>query len=742
MVSVQASLGGVILGGSHSKEGSFLGGVNLGRSQSWVGSVFGGVNPFYGWSMGSAGLVDWLDDIDSWYGRLVWADSNVWSSAVMKGQGKREIPEKTHRRAASSSTIPTCKNPGVTRPGIEPGSPKSQASRLTTVATVALPLKRQTHSPEARLHPTETKTRWRYDTSSGYRSTHQSFLGEVYHFWANLVPMPASEIAVKSHQPPAATLPIPEQTRRHKHSSSCRSAAFLLSCCTNNEHKLVAKTKEMIQPISLLAFHKGEPGSIPGRVTGLSQVGILPDDAVGRRVFSGISRFPHPFIPGLRRVRSVLLFVDEKVVAAGGRDALPRFKVIAETYLPSPSCCVRSLESPLQTNAASSGRAPPLWPRRARPGPAVCPSRSLSTLPTRYILPLPLAFRSPVVAPPRERLAPSVTDISPAVEKRTRRTMKAECEGEPDGLPFPSPFRSAKVTLSPYSVFTHKRRGAAVAERLARSPPTIANRVQSPAGLPDFRTWESCRTMPLVGGFSRGSPVSPTLSFRRCSILTSIILIGSQDHADNFPANQDRDFCDVHVTKVIRAKRFTNQNVSKPPSAWCIGSSCADFLRINKQGKDGAAPECKGGGKREIPEKTALTSGIVRHDSHVRKSVSDPAWSRAWLALVGGEQSDRYTTAAPRKRRAKEAQLKHTSLDMMNLQTVFTGTTSVIGARESCHALQHSGPIRDFSRYSWRVLNGRDVRISDRLREALGTGLVSDWLLYTSKRLPIDWTAV
>ncbi|KAJ8883609.1 hypothetical protein PR048_015453 [Dryococelus australis] len=48
-------------------------------------------------------------------------------------------------------------------------------------------------------------------------------------------------------------------------------------------------------------------------------------------------------------------------------------------------------------------------------------------------------------------------------------------------------------------------RGARVAEWLASSPPTKANRVRSP----DFRKWESCRTMPLVGGFSRGSPVSP-----------------------------------------------------------------------------------------------------------------------------------------------------------------------------------------------------------------------------------------
>ncbi|KAJ8895192.1 hypothetical protein PR048_000517 [Dryococelus australis] len=48
-----------------------------------------------------------------------------------------------------------------------------------------------------------------------------------------------------------------------------------------------------------LASHQGEPGSIPGRVTGFWQVGIVPDDAVGRWVFSGISRFPHPFISAL-----------------------------------------------------------------------------------------------------------------------------------------------------------------------------------------------------------------------------------------------------------------------------------------------------------------------------------------------------------------------------------------------------------------------------------------------------------
>ncbi|KAJ8888171.1 hypothetical protein PR048_007658 [Dryococelus australis] len=65
--------------------------------------------------------------------------------------------------------------------------------------------------------------------------------------------------------------------------------------------------------------------------------------------------------------------------------------------------------------------------------------------------------------------------------------------------------------------------------RLALSPPTKANRAQSPAGSPDLRMWESCRTMPLVGGSSRGYQVSPAASFRRRSIFTPIALVGSQD---------------------------------------------------------------------------------------------------------------------------------------------------------------------------------------------------------------------
>ncbi|KAJ8880545.1 hypothetical protein PR048_017015 [Dryococelus australis] len=48
-----------------------------------------------------------------------------------KGCGRREIPEKARRPAASSGTILTCENPGVTRPGLEPGLPWWEPSSLT-----------------------------------------------------------------------------------------------------------------------------------------------------------------------------------------------------------------------------------------------------------------------------------------------------------------------------------------------------------------------------------------------------------------------------------------------------------------------------------------------------------------------------------------------------------------------------------------------------------------------------------
>ncbi|KAJ8866967.1 hypothetical protein PR048_032829 [Dryococelus australis] len=53
------------------------------------------------------------------------------NTAGMKRQGKRETTEKIRRSVLMSGTILTCENPEMTRSGIEPGSPRWEAIRLT-----------------------------------------------------------------------------------------------------------------------------------------------------------------------------------------------------------------------------------------------------------------------------------------------------------------------------------------------------------------------------------------------------------------------------------------------------------------------------------------------------------------------------------------------------------------------------------------------------------------------------------
>ncbi|KAJ8866103.1 hypothetical protein PR048_033627 [Dryococelus australis] len=167
-----------------------------------------------------------------------------------------------------------------------------------------------------------------------------------------------------------------------------------------------------------------------------------------------------------------------------------------------------------------------------------------------------------------------------------------------------------------------------VAERLGCSPLTKANRVESPAGsLPDFRKWESCRTIPLVGEFSRGSPTSPPFhsgtapfSLRLAFLKTSMLRaaqsppppLQSSVHSTSNPGKQESPLparesghvalCDADM----RAMQSGGRRLSPCDAG---------------RGEYGAASER---GKREITKKTIPTSVIVRYDSHMRKSGSGP----------------------------------------------------------------------------------------------------------------------
>ncbi|KAJ8877676.1 hypothetical protein PR048_022131 [Dryococelus australis] len=70
--------------------------------------------------------------------------------------------------------------------------------------------------------------------------------------------------------------------------------------------------------VKLLTSHLREPGTIHGRIApGFLYAGIVPDDAAGWRVFSGISRFPRPCIPALLHNLKRLLQSSIRVMQAG-----------------------------------------------------------------------------------------------------------------------------------------------------------------------------------------------------------------------------------------------------------------------------------------------------------------------------------------------------------------------------------------------------------------------------------------
>ncbi|KAJ8881371.1 hypothetical protein PR048_017852 [Dryococelus australis] len=88
--------------------------------------------------------------------------------------------------------------------------------------------------------------------------------------------------------PPPVSPPPPEQTMDQDSHESARATR------RRRARTQLTSLSAVVRPLS---FHQSEPRSIPGAVASLFwHVGIVSDDAAGRRIFSGISRLPLPFI--------------------------------------------------------------------------------------------------------------------------------------------------------------------------------------------------------------------------------------------------------------------------------------------------------------------------------------------------------------------------------------------------------------------------------------------------------------
>ncbi|KAJ8880607.1 hypothetical protein PR048_017077 [Dryococelus australis] len=263
--------------------------------------------------------------------------------------------------------------------------------------------------------------------------------------------------------------------------------------------------------------HLDEPGSTPGAPPpGFSHVGIVPDDACGLLVFSGISRFPRPFIPVLlytlltslllalktsTHVSAPLMTVwykeidaarnDEKSEPNSGRTEFgtsPYFPKLRVLVTSSRDACLCEYPS-LSHYFLMAG-----WDLEAfkivYTGEKVS-DRCLSA-PTRNVKQRVRDGNRPTAGAAFRQ--PITNRTLPARPSALRRV-----PGEGHGAP-PAPRRQAH--MAPRASGGAVRLHASHPRRTGFNPRLVYS---------GFSQVESYGTMPLIGGFSRGSSIPPTL---------------------------------------------------------------------------------------------------------------------------------------------------------------------------------------------------------------------------------------
>ncbi|KAJ8868894.1 hypothetical protein PR048_030435 [Dryococelus australis] len=227
------------------------------------------------------------------------ATAKEWSSARMQGWGKWEVHKKTGRQAASSYTIPTCENPGVTWPGNEPGLPWWEASSLTAQPAASRP----SHD----IHKAVFTIEWRDAARHVRRSLPAKsvicvFTIERCSDAQTVLPSGICKEACNEMQKTnemhgqALVGSVGQQKPDNtimvflgSHVERCEAILRLDCLILLGGHSSVV--------VRLLASHPDKPGSIPGGFApGFSHV---PDNVNGQLVFSKIARFLRPCIPAM-----------------------------------------------------------------------------------------------------------------------------------------------------------------------------------------------------------------------------------------------------------------------------------------------------------------------------------------------------------------------------------------------------------------------------------------------------------
>ncbi|KAJ8867928.1 hypothetical protein PR048_031737 [Dryococelus australis] len=229
--------------------------------------------------------------------------------------------------------------------------------------------------------------------------------------------------------------------------------------------------------------------------------------------------------------------------------------------------------------------------------------------------------------------------------------------------------------------------------------------------------------MPFVGGFSRLSPVSPTQSFRRHSIITSITLIGSQDH-------------DVKSRPNLFAVEFTEAGVSAGGNIGVVFvRHCArtDPLRPSAARPDYPGPEPAISSRRELQravnkithvrwKRRAGLLSIARSSKSQLCSRTCTA-TRAVVALAARPLTsppERTGLDSRRRRRDDDAGRRVFLGDLPFLPPLHSDAASFSPriTLTGCQCVDVKGPMY------WNRYGGNSARLARRSDEALGVRVI------------------
>ncbi|KAJ8878096.1 hypothetical protein PR048_022563 [Dryococelus australis] len=430
--------------------------------------------------------------------------------------------------------------------------------------------------------------------------------------------------------------------------------------------------------VRLLASHQGEPGSIAGRVTpGFSQVRIVPDDAAGRQVSSGISRFPPPFHSGAAPYSPHFTLVRS-----------PRYDMFSLPYVPvrarATKCAVnRACKTP---HTRTRGRAH----AGGVMGAGECLQRKLGCLCRARPAGRDVTGRAGRhVHNWSTRTAHATRVMSVPHTSDRRLSISPHYGAAPGGLIREIPEKTRRPAASSGTI------------------PSCENLVTQPGIEPDFRIWESCRTMLLVGGFPRGYPVSLALPFRRCFILRPI----SQD-LDVKPSKSLHSLLPLLATREVtaghRRLHLLSANVRHTWHCWQSARKMAPVHEKAQVVWCGTRVHCYGA--KGIPSSLQQSIARRQEDKSMAYRVTEHRTLDSVLRRQGGgdQQGENVRRALQRSPRKSVRQASRQLTNNCPLRSSERGRSSMNTRCRSCR-LQSQ-------RISYDYTNLRVICLTDSLR--------------------------